>query len=480
MRGARPVDVISPDSERWQRELQELDQDATVIVDLDHTLLLSSSTVEYLRSIRPRSLAVVVLAALSWLKVWRLAWWVPAGRREAFSDPLRVIVCTLLFPWTPLLWRRRGRILGAKHVNQRLIEGLTAARRGQVVVATFAARFIVEPILASLSIEVSHIVAGTFWRGDKIRLAGKAASVEAALGAERVAAACFITDSTDDHDSLAKVAVPILKLWPESIYRSASPRVYIPFGYTERIKRPGARHFLRQFLLNDLSLLILAIGLTQPGSIALYFALGLGLLSFFSIYELGYHENDVLGARNEANPKLSEAFDPAENYQLVPGAYIWALATGAVAVWLTAGNESTDLAVRGAIWVGFLASVRLTFALYNRVYKARILLYPVLQLHKTFGFLILGAASLSGLLVLTAEVASRSFMYTIYRLDDGRVPWRNSAFLRLVLYLAMAAAVEAANRNVNLFGDWRFWLIGGWLVARIPRQRSGKTRQAKP
>lgn len=451
-----------------------------MIVNLDYTLLLSSATVAYLRSIRPRFLAAVALAILSWLEVWRLAWWVPAGQRQALSEPIRVIVCTLLFPWTPLLWRRRGRILGAELANRQLIEGLAAAGHGRIVVTTYAARFVVEPILAGLPIEVSRIVAATFWRGGKIRLDGKAASVEATLGANRVATACFITDSTDDNDLLAKVTLPILHRWPESIYRSASPRAYVPFQYTERIKRPGGRHFLRQFLLNDLSILILAIGLTEPGDIALYFALGFGLVSFYSIYELGYHENDVLGARNEANPKLSETFDPAENYELVPGAYLWALATGTVAVWLSTGNEPADLAVRGAMWVGFLASTRLAFALYNRAYRSRILLYPVLQSHKTFGFLILGAASTAGLLVLVAEVASRALRYAGYRLRDGRIPWRNSTFLRLVVYLALAAAVEATNRSVNVFGDWRFWLIGVWLLARIRPQRSDKPQQARP
>ena len=263
---------------------------------------------------------------------------------------------------------------------------------------------------------------------------------------------------------------------PDSERRSRLSSIYLPFRYTEQVKRPGAKHFLRQFLLNDLALIVLAIGLTQPSDIALYLALGFALVSFYSIYELGYHENDVLGARNEVSPKLSETFDPNRDYQLVPSAYYWAVVTGMAAVWLSSGNELADLVSRGAMWAGFLVAVRLTFALYNRLYKARILLYPVLQSLKMFGFLVLGGASAAGLLVMISEVMSRSLRYAGYRLHDGHIPWRDSTFLRLVLYVTMATAMEATNRSVILFEDWRFWLIAVWLVTRVRRD---KTRQAK-
>jgi hypothetical protein len=477
-------DVTTSDVERWQQELQEHDPAAAVIVDLDHTLLLSNSTTEYLRSIRPRFLAVSVLAALWFLKPWRWARWVPAQERDLLSDPFRVIVCTLLFPWTPLLWRRRGRILGAQDANHLLIDALARAGRGQVVVATLAARFIVEPILAGLEVEASHVVAGTFWRGDKIRRAGKAAAVKAALGADLPATAYFITDSADD-DLLAHVAVPILHQWPETVYRSVWDGVYVPYAYTERVKRSVANHFWRPFLLDesprwasywklpvastlsnhgDLTILILAIGLTQPSDFALYFALVLGLLSFYAIYEIGYHENDVMGARYEANPKLSELFDPAKHYSFVPGAYVWASGTGALAVWLAADNDAARFAVTGVLWVGLLASLRVVFALYNRGYRVRLLLYPVLQAHKTFGFLILGPASLAGLLLMTAQVGRRWMQYGCYRIGRDQGRWRDLRFWRLVLYLALAATVEATNRGVNLFEDWRFWVITAWLL----------------
>jgi hypothetical protein len=460
--------------------LDGLDENATVIVDLDHTLLLSNSTSEYLRSVRPRSLAIFVLAALKYLRPWRFAWWIPSDQRDTLSDPLRVVVCTVLFPWSPWLWRRRGRRIGAEDANDELLDGLQRAGRDRIVVATFGSRFVVQPILSAMPVELSHLIAGTFWRGDRIRRSGKAPGVEAALGGERVSGAYFITDSTDDTDLLAKVAVPILHQWSGAIHRSDADGVYIPFRYADRVKRPGAKQFKRIFLLEDLSLLILAIGLTHPADVGRYFALAFGLLSLFCIYEIGYHENDALGIRREVSPKVSAAFDAEEDYHLRPGAYVWALVTGGLAVWLAVGNDPPALVVAGILWLGLLAGVRLLFAFYNRVYRLRILVYPILQSSKTFGFLLLGPASPAGLVLMITQVARRSVAYGGYRMRDGRAEWRDLLILRVFLYFALATTVEFVTQGVELFEDWRFWLIAVWLVGRARQSQISQLIHRRP
>ena len=113
-----------------------------MILDFDHTLLLSNSTEEYLESLRPRWLAALLLTALDFVQPWRVL----GGVNTAFvyADHVRVVLATLLFPWAALAWRAR-----ALHTARRLMNHdlFAAIEERPFVVASYGYGFLLRPLL---------------------------------------------------------------------------------------------------------------------------------------------------------------------------------------------------------------------------------------------------------------------------------------------------------------------------------------------
>ena len=432
---------------------------AAAIIDFDETLWLRNSTEEYLRSLRPRFLAYLILLALDLLRPWRFIG--GRGREHAYRDWLRVLVCTVLLPWSLALWRRRAPELAAGWRNDALIGLLDEAGVGPLRVATLGTDVVVAPLLAQIDPRATLLAAGTLWGGFRIRLLGKRRWIEARHGDAVLPDALVVTDSEADTDLLERCRTPLLVRWPKAEYRPALSDAYVPFLYTQRGKRPGEKYMLYGVLLEDVVLLSLALAWTMPAPLAGTLGLLLLHLSFWTIYEIGYAENDTLAIRREAAPKVWEEAGPyAARIRPVQAGWA-ALILGAAGAGLLVAFNTPSLhfstrierswplfaAVLGT-WIGYLACARGAYWLYNRLeVGARGYFYVVLQLFRTLGYAVLLDLNAAGAAILLSLVLARWVKYLVYR-DLGVTMSEDQRFLTLLLFLVLACsgiAVEGSD-----------------------------------
>lgn len=236
------------------------------------------------------------------LRPWAL---LPGARRRfVYRDWLRVLVASLLLPWSLLRWRRIAPALGRRWQNEELLEALGPDRHLEVHVVTFGFRPVVAPLLAGIDAATRLTVVGGLFTGPRLRRAGKRAHAERELGAPAVADAVLVTDSEDDADLLETCRAPVLTRWPQARYERALADAYVPFLYTRKGKRPGQKYLLHHVLLTDVLLLCLAAAWAMERPLLGALALLLLHLSFWLVYEIGYHENDHLAVLRERAPSV--------------------------------------------------------------------------------------------------------------------------------------------------------------------------------
>jgi hypothetical protein len=115
-------------------------------------------------------------------------------------------------------------------------------------------------------------------------------------------------------------------VWPQAQYRRGLSGIYLPGQYLTQVKHRNERYILRGILLEDFACWVL--GSVALAAIPWLHVLGLLLLlvSFWSVYERGYVDNDLVGASLEHDPKLTPAFyeRPVATPRLLP--WLWAAA----------------------------------------------------------------------------------------------------------------------------------------------------------
>jgi hypothetical protein len=223
------------------------------------------------------------------------------------------------------------------------------------------------------------------------------------------------------------------------------------------------------------------------------------MASFFVVFEIGYHENDALGARREAAPTLTEArlsrlgtVVEGEAWCValvfaVPGLAL--LAAHRLSTWagdpLAGDPWLLDLPWLLAGWVALLLATRGIFAAFNRINeRSRVLLYLLLQAMKGLGIVVALAlpVTAAGVALLVAQPIARWIPYVIYRIAGMR--WQTPDRLhRLVLVVVVlvallpVAAIEALSPlGTALVLAWctlqardqlrAVWRHGHWLEAR--------------
>ncbi|MDE8344580.1 MAG: hypothetical protein POH28_00190 [Acidocella sp.] len=374
--------------------------DGPIFVDFDETLYVRNSTEDFIDLATPGIIAVIILKALDIIAPWRLT----GG--HVTRDNFRVGTILCLFPWTIIIWRAACRHYAAQRTNIALWRALHGKN---ITIASNGFTPLIRPMLVAMGgADIPLIACALFAPGQ--RRAGKAALI----GAERLAPAMLITDSTDDAPALAVCAHPLLVKWRAARFYRALSRIYFPGDYLSRVKRPGQPGVLRQLCIEDLGFwLLLAatstpIGLTTLAAICFLFA------SFWSVYEAGYAENDRCAARFEAEPVLTpQARDFGEPYFEVK-AWTPAILYGVLGLDLLPAHRSL---AQITSWAAALAALRLVYFIYNRLDKSsRVWLYPVLQWFRSFALLVLLPATPIALLAGGAQIAARSFGYFAYRL----------------------------------------------------------------
>ena len=188
----------------------------TVIIDFDETLLLRNSTAEYLNSLRPRLLGLILLKFLSLIRPWS---WLPKPfRGSKIKDWFLVTISTILLPWTLFIWRKKAKNMAQEYSNLELVEAVNKNRHSSIIIASLGFNFIIAPILKEMNIEQNMTIGCRFWQGAKDRGKGKLLMVREVLSESALKSAIVITDSYDDLPLLEIVEKPCLTLWEGAKY----------------------------------------------------------------------------------------------------------------------------------------------------------------------------------------------------------------------------------------------------------------------
>ncbi len=454
--------------------LEELPGSTPLIIDLDETLVLQSTTDGFLGSAWPSVAVVILLALLDRLRPWRMT-----GGDET-RDWFRILVIAMVMPWSLIRWHLQAKSWTSRWTNTALIKAVLS-HKGPVTVATRGFEPIVKPVLAALGLHHAELVACRLGHpGDRLRTKTKLLQLSGI--ADCLKNAIVVTDSEDDHDLLSNAAIGCLTQWPGASWIDPFRNVYVPFRYTERVKNPYARFVLDAWLADDFIAILLAFTWTASQPVIHGLGLATLMIAFWITYETGYHENDMLGSTSEAEPQLSEAFTQGEF--IMPRWTPWYWATAITIVGACLLTVSTDtlhpLTITIVIWLLILVATRATFAVFNRVPKPfRIFPHAVLQFEKFASLALLTATTPIGILTLASQCLYRWVPYVWYRLGPGRkFPEVHTVTFRLAVVLV--GLLVLAFFNVETVVSWHAAVVLGWftlrsrraltsLVCRVPR-----------
>lgn len=462
-----------------------------ILVDFDETLLLRNSTEEYLNSLQPRFIAVIFLLLLEKLKPWS---WLPGIRPEA-RDWLRVVLATLFFPWTLLLWQKRARQFADTYSNLALIAPLKNKPTSDIIIASLGFYPIVKPILAAMPLKVDRLICCRFWWGFRDRIKGKLFLLQQFLTPDLLQQSLVITDSTDDNPLLAIAAYPCLVKWPQAIFLPALADVYVPLLYQEKAKRnPSDRYFVRVILYDDWLSLILATSWLSSQPLLHALSMLFLVLSFWCIYEVGYIENDRVAEKYEAKPNLTATYKRYINRYDPWSPWIWALLFAIPGLMLLNSVDNLvfreygslwainpgQLGIKAGLWLVVLLAVRLTYRIYNFIdVPSRLWLYPVLQVYKCFGFLLVTATNIVGSISFAAYVLARWIPYLIYRRGGGDRYNFPEQLMRCIFFLFFLSTILIGTKQVSLFLNWQTGIILGYLIFRARHQILEQIQQVK-
>ena len=309
---------------------------------------------------------------------------------------------------------------------------MTAAP-GMVGVVSNGFKPLIAPLLRDGPQADAQILAAPLWGGLNWRFQGKRALAEAHFGKDEVGQAVFVTDHESDVDLLEVTRAGFLVKWPEARFEPAFADSYIPLHYAARVKRnpETGRSFLTDNLGDDLLVVLLAFCPFSTAPIATGVAITLMHFSFWTIYELGYHENDVVSSTLEHEKKVPPAFEQLGNRMSPRAAWVWAVVLGAFGAavagfWAGAGTtfELSPTGATVAIWMAFLAILivmRKLFFTYNHIDKiSRTYLYLPLQFLKYSFPAVFAALPPAGAALILAQIMRRWIPYLLYRFANRR------------------------------------------------------------
>ncbi|MGL5836026.1 MAG: hypothetical protein ACRC1Z_22755 [Waterburya sp.] len=264
---------------------------------------------------------------------------------------------------------------------------------------------------------------------------------------------------------------------------------YIPFLYSEKVKRPDKNFFLLTVLGEDLAILLLAFSFAFTphwGN-----ALGLFLLqaSFWCIYEIGYIENDILGEKFEDQAVLSYNYNSYKYSFQLWQPWVWALGLALLGIQvfhqeIALKSIQLPLAIFGNYhqeffpiagsflsWTAFLLVLRFLFHIYNHLNKqSRVWFYFLLQACRYGGYLVLLTTNTVGLVLLVSKILIRSMQYILYRYMGGKDHnWPGDFpryFFFLLIYLLILMAIAVNEGNLSLIFNYQVLAIIAFCILR--------------
>ncbi len=448
-----------------------------VLVDLDETLYLRNSTEDFLSCARPGLLALIALRVLDAFRPWRFF----GG--EATRDIWRLRTIILLFPWTMRVWRKQALRLGVRHRNN-VLAAVLMNRPDPPTILTVGFMPIVQPLLAAMGFASFPLIAArlsTF----ADRQAGKLAMAINTLGEGRVRSSLVLTDSRDDLPILELCTRPLRVEWPGARYLRALSSVYLPGQYITHVKRPGERYIVRGILQEDFSFWVLSSVALAANPFAHVAGLIFLLISFWTVYELGYVDNDRVAHKFEMSPKLSEQFwsSPVATPTWQP--WGWSLLSAVCAIGLINQPASYN-PIQLIQWLVLLLGTYGWFWLYNRYDKAtRIWMFTGLQFARSAAFLAVVPCMEIGVAAVGAHILARWVPYFFYRSGAKNWPGGPSQLIRLLFFLVLALLL-AVVVDLSIIANWTTAAILGWCMYRARHelrdviQKAGRIDQETP
>ncbi len=426
-----------------------------MIVDFDETLFLHNSTEAFLDGAVPAVLAAIALRLLDLCAPWR--WSGGAVTRDVWR--LRAVLW--FCPGAMRRWRARCPHL-AQQVNAPLLAALRA-RGAPFIVASAGFTPLIRPLLDSMGCADAPLIACAVARGDRRR--GKRAAITQAIGAEALSAAMVVTDSADDAAVLAACARPCLTTWRGARFRRALRRVYLPGDYLVHVKRPRQAGAFRRLMTDDFGLWLL---MAAPGfdlrALAGVTAL---FLSLWSVYEIGYRENDVCALRLEADPVVSPQAARFDTDRFEPKAWFSAILLGVLG---TLALHPAGFAATAGTWAATLSALRATYWGYNRLDKrTRVWVYLLLQAFRTLAVAVVVPVGSVGMMAGVTQICARWQEYFWYRMapKQGGFRWTDTPLrlIQLLFFLLCLGALARAGVDV---WTWRTAALLGWsaILAR--------------
>ncbi len=450
----------------------------TTYVDFDHTLLAANSTELFLSHAGPKALTGLVLGLLDLLAPWRLGAY--KNDTPLLRDPIRLWAVLLLFPWSRWRFKRRAPSLFTRYRNDELYSAVGASTSGSIVVVSFGFEFIIKALLHGSALSRAPIIAHHLKEPTHVRRIGKLQALREVGRTPNSQQDQAITDSLEDQDLLNAVAHPRLI---DPVHKTV-PKGYIPLYYIARHKRTP-RFLINQTLLEELPVVLLVTALFQPFLWTTWLGCTLMFLSFVCVYEIGYAENDRVGERNEAEPKLATDAQAARAYPITPGAWLWSLGFAGAALVMfsestlqtitehTVLSASTGWAIYLdvlATWCILLVAARAAFYLFNHApIVLRTFLYLPLQLIKYASIVVLLPTQLPGVLLIAAQSLRMWSLYLVRR-SGGDLEQVASHSVRLMVFVMLLGLVYLTTPSA--VGGWELWVILAWCVLRaVPEAR---------
>ncbi|MEO1661411.1 MAG: hypothetical protein AAFR51_10520 [Pseudomonadota bacterium] len=255
-----------------------------------------------------------------------------------------------------------------------------------------------------------------------------------------------------------------------------------PFYYMAKIKRtPG--FLLKQVFLEEFWIVLLAFGIfLLPLNLTVFLSLCFLFAAMLSVYEIGYAENDRIGKRKEATPKLSQSFEDLGDFIIAPYAWLWALVFTTIGVFVLgdrvqgAALERLGLSDLGAglagdaamiaIWLGLIGMSQLIFAAFNSAPLFwRVYLYVPLHVSKYLAPAIFFTTGLVGAVFLAAHIVRTWSLYAIRR-AGGDMDFVASQFIRLVFLILILTLMSLTQPAAEIWSAWQTWLILAFCVLR--------------
>lgn len=470
--------------------------DSRVFVDFDYTLFLANSTDEFLECARPAFLAALLLRVLGLLKPWSF---LPGERRSfVWRDPIRVLAVVILMPWTLLLFRRRAHAIFERHYNRALAPLLAEVGADRVVIVSFGYSFVIRRLIVGTPLEGASVIASSMLDASRFRREGKASR----LFGKRVAADAtrdiFVTDSeVDDADVLARFEQGFHIRWTATKKPRPHDKVYVPFFYTDVVKRPGQGFFIRTILLDEFALVAFCFLLYQPLHWSIWICAFSLFLAFRLTYEIGYVENDRVGFLYEASPKLSKEYYRYKDYRVTPYAWYWAVALTFFGIFVLDAEfvlasvtrlgfdpEIGTTAARSVLVAGWLALIgvaRSIFFLFNHAPLIwRIAIFYPLHLVKYFAPALIFASGPAGLALLFGQITRTWTKYAIRRSDGDRQLFPGH-LIRMMFFFSLLGVFGLVMGFGAVFGAWQTYAIMAWCVVRgIPDVRRTFFKRSAP